>query len=278
MPKNPSNGGRASTDAAYSLLFALHKLTVLLSSVALMGAKRIDWKNGDTYFLGSMLTALAGAATLDFTGHGSALFHGTQKHGPQWMSQLVENVPLAAQFSILTSLAAFAILLLLGLKPFKERKELQEAIDGLGLSSGTGRRPEVVSIADREKLRKTALIKSFAVGPEKYRARLDDLQNATGWIIDEVKRSKVPTFVEISLIEKALPKKVTYEELAHKIQKPYQFIAGESLSGTVLAELEELPHLLVAGNDGIGKIDLPQRLSHGSSDEIRKGQSLRYRP
>ena len=62
MPKHTRDGKREAADTAYNLLFALHKSAVFLSSVAFMGAKRIDWKNGDTYFLGSMLAVLAGAA------------------------------------------------------------------------------------------------------------------------------------------------------------------------------------------------------------------------
>ena len=253
MTKKLGNYGPGSADTTHNLIFALRRVAVLLSSVALMGVRRIDRKNGDTYFLGTALAVLAGAAALDFTGHGSVLVHAARAYGPPWLPETVESIHPAARFGILFSLAASAVLLLLGLKPFREKKGLQEAVDGLGLSSGTGRKPEVVSIADRGKMKKTALIKSFAVGPEKYRARLDDLQSATGWIIDGIRRSKDPTFVEIDLTEKALPKKIAYGELAHKVRKPYQFVVGESLSGTVLADLEGLPHLLVAGMTGSGK-------------------------
>ena len=155
--------------------------------------------------------------------------------------------------AVFLALHVFA-LVLLGIAPYRQKNAFQRAVDSLGLSSGTGEKPRVVSVRDCGGLKKTAIIRSFGVGPERYRAKADDLQSATGWVVGKIARNKTnPTVVEIHLTEKELPDKVEYEEVAENISQPYRFPVGVSLAGPVSADLDELPHLLIAGVTGSGK-------------------------
>ncbi len=151
-------------------------------------------------------------------------------------------------------LVCFGVLFGLGIKPFRERLMLQNAIDDLGFETKTGKKPTIVSIEHKGDLKKTVTVASVGIGPAMYQSKLDNFQSATKWIIDDIQRSPSDsTHIVIKMTEKALPKRIDFQDIVEKITKPYQIILGQSLSGMVSVVLEDLPHLLIAGATGGGK-------------------------
>ena len=166
----------------------------------------------------------------------------------------IAKIPTEALMATLSFLGIMGTLLGFGLVPYKEKQAVQAAIDSLGLSTATGQRPKVISLEDKEDFKRVVRIQSFGLGPDIYLNKQDNLQSALKWEIEEIKRDESdPTFIEMLLSKKELPQKLPLKSLMGEIITPYQFIIGKSQSGILTANLEELPHLLIAGVTGRGK-------------------------
>ena len=164
------------------------------------------------------------------------------------------KIPTGALMATLTFLGILGTLLGFGLAPYKEKQAVQAAIDSLGLSTATKQRPKVISFEDKEDFKRIVRIQSFGLGPEIYLKKQDNLQSALKWEIEEIKRDESdPTFIEMLLSKKELPQKISLKSLMGEIVNPYQFVVGKSQTGILTANLEELPHLLIAGVTGRGK-------------------------
>ncbi len=164
------------------------------------------------------------------------------------------TIPEGIQFGILFCIISLLFLFALGLSLYREIVALQTSLDSLGLSNAQGKMPRVVSIEARSGLKKMARIESFGIGPENYIRRKDDLQGTMNWEIEQIGRdANNPIFIKILLTKKRLPRKIGLASLMGEIGRPYQFVVGKSQTGVIVANLEELPHLLIAGVTGRGK-------------------------
>ena len=165
----------------------------------------------------------------------------------------LSSYPFAVHFFTIWTVSGALAVFFLGIKPFGEKKAFQDAIDALGLATGTGKKPRVLSIVDRGNRKKTVTIYSYGVAPKDYTERRERLQSSLDWILGDIRRGEKPKTVEIDVTEKELPKMLPYGRAVGEATGPYEFPVGWSLSGMVTARLEELPHLLIAGATGSGK-------------------------
>ena len=240
-------------DAGIKLIMAFLAVTGATFRLAWLGWRQVDWRNWGLYtgHLGPMLATFF-IATVDGT-HLVIL----NELFPSVLT--IDRLNWTARFPWyvhwvgLYLAANFLTLVVLGIKPFRERLCFQEAIDHLGLKTGTGKRPKLSSLVDLGDFKKKATLFSPGLGKDHYEKGKESIQTSLGWKIDRIERGKRPNVVEIYLAEKELPQKLDYRELLPQIKRPYQFAVGESFRGTVLAKLEDLPHLLVAGVTGAGK-------------------------
>ena len=74
---------------------------------------------------------------------------------------------------------------------------IQNALDDFWFATKVGTKPKVVSISDRGEHKKSVFIKSIGIGPEKYRAKLDNLKSSV--------KAKDSSFIVIKMTEEALP-------------------------------------------------------------------------
>ena len=144
------------------------------------------------------------------------------------------------------------ILILVGIGPYYERRSYQKKLDEVKLKSGFGTLPKVMSIA-KDEYKTRILIDSKGVGKDRYEAKKGDLMASFGSMIESFKEGWSPRYIEILLTAKMLPKKISYFERMHHLEKPYSFLVGESLAGPIVVDMGKLPHLLIAGSTGGGK-------------------------
>ena len=245
----PNKNQRDSERIVVNIAKSLSALTIIFW----MGFCRISWSNKSLYthhFLPMLMTFFVLAYDWAYLYWFSRIFPNVLT--PWRVGQMIEAHWL---FHLILLVLGFNTLSVIvwGIKPWKEKKAFQAAIDDLGLVTSTGKRPRVLSIADAKKGKKIVNIMSVGVGPEQYEKRFDDLQSSIDWRIDNISRDEKNRFVKIFLTEGALPEQVDYSALEEKINRSYQFVVGESSSGTILTAIDDLPHLLIAGVTGGGK-------------------------
>ena len=256
MPrKNPSEEfGENIAKIAENIAVGLFKTASLACAVALMGAKRIPWARWDVYLYGLLPIFLSSFfLTIRRGGRASLLVSSAENHLYDWQMEILTVLPWTAHCLILFLISIFAILVIFGIKPFQERKAFQEAIDALGLKTGTGRAPKVASITDGKNGKKTILISSYGIGPEAYKSKIDNLQSSIEGKISAIGRAANPTFVEIAVTTERFPEKVEFCQYEPLLLDSGQFLIGETDDKVVSERIEALPHLLIAGTTGGGK-------------------------
>ncbi len=234
--------------AVQQAVFAIYKNLRPVVETAVMGAWRMKWTHRE--FLLCELLCPVFWMFVTARDHRYLDWFGGLLH-PWILGKLLE-IPWAYHWTALYLLYFLGLSVAKGIKPYKEKKDIQEALDGLEFKSGN-RRPRVASILDKGDFKKVVTVSSFGVGPNRYKERKDDLQNSLSWIVNDIRRSKIPKCVDIFLTEKELAKRVDYDDVSSRITRPYGFVVGESFSGIVTAALPDLPHLLIAGVTGSGK-------------------------
>ena len=255
MPNYDRKAGKAVESMATSIqnvVVALFKVFVLALSIAWTGAEKIDWKRGRTYTDAPYLLIPAFLATAPLA-KTSLLVGFGQDFLPPLPMEFLAAVPWTAHFGAVSLGTVFFLFVALGIGPYQEIASSQEAIDSLGLKTGTGRRPKVVSVTNTKNGKKTVLVSSYGIGPEAYKSRIDDLQSGLGGRIGTIRRARNPRFVEITVTGRELPGAVNFSQLGPALREPGQFLVGFGEGGEMNERIDALPHLLVAGTTGGGK-------------------------
>ncbi len=253
MPSESNKAAGEIFDAIVKIIMALILATGIAFQLAWLGRKRVHWRDLNLYInhLGPMLVVfflwtVDGGHLAFFHALASEVFTIDRLH---WTT----CYPWPVHWVALYMTANFLTLVALGVSPFREMRRFQAALDELGFKTGTGKKPKLLSLVDLGNFKKKAIVYSPGIGKDRYEKQKDDLQTSLGWKIDRIVRAKTANRVAFTLTEKELPSRVDYGELLPQVRHPYQFAVGESFGGTVLAKLEDLPHLLVAGVTGSGK-------------------------
>ena len=144
------------------------------------------------------------------------------------------------------------ILILLGIFPYRQKRFYQKKLDVLGLSSGNGISPKILSVTKEEHKTKL-LIDSLGIGKERYETKKGDFMASFGSFIESFRQGRSPRYIEIFLTSRLLPKSISFFAMEREFKKPYSFLVGESLGGSISATMDTLPHLLIAGSTGGGK-------------------------
>ena len=144
-------------------------------------------------------------------------------------------------------------LMAMGVRPYLTWRKYQRAIDCLALTSGIGLRPTLVRVSADGEHRTKLVVKSEGLGIDRYESKRGDLEAALGAVIESIKPSGSPRFVEIRLTQSRIPEKCEYKGLLSRITRPNSFLVGESLGGLLIQCIRDLPHLLIAGASGEGK-------------------------
>ena len=160
----------------------------------------------------------------------------------------------SSQYLLLTGIFLVASLFYCGFKPFRRQVIFQKAIERAGLKTATGEKPKVKAIVPIGECRLKVIVETYGVGLNKFEAQKDSLIAGFRQTVESISRHKDKGKVEIILCECELPKVVSFHELYGHVKEPYSFIVGQSINGVATQKIQSLPHLLISGATGGGKL------------------------
>jgi len=246
---------KGNSHEAEKFLENLGKFFLIVFQVVIEGIKRANWKCPITvglftiiysivfFVLGYRLTFVDFLRWLDlgiFTPFKLQRFAG--------LGELIHGL-------LLMFLYWFSALFCYGLRPYREKRKIEKGLQDLNIKSGLNCRPKLIDLQKLGPCKTKIVLLSRGVGIEHYENRIRDMESCFDQLVESIKIGSSPKYVEIMLTSKVLPKTCHFKEMVQKVQKPYSFVIGESLSGTMVKSIMTIPggHLLVAGTTGGGK-------------------------
>lgn len=214
-----------------NIVLMLCKSLYALARVCLFGWRRIDFKDLNTL---SFFLLINGIPLL--------VLFGAQPH-----SQSINLVlPLMAVLTVITLLAC-------GFKPFSRHVLFQKAIVRAGLKTAMGEIPKIKAIVPIGEHRIKVIVDTVGVGINKFRTQQDSLTAGFRTKVEDIAYGKDMGKIELILCTQDLPRMVSFHELYPRIKEPCSFIVGQSIKGTIVQQIQSLPHLLISGATGGGK-------------------------
>ena len=221
----------SNSDIVENLVMMLCKSFYALARVCLFGWRRIDFKNLNTL---SFFLLINGIPLL--------VLFGTHHHS----QAIIFVLPLMAMLAVMTLFAC-------GFKPFSRHVLFQKAIVRAGLKTALGEIPKIKAIIPIGEHRLKVIVDTVGVGINKFRTHQDSLTAGFRTKVEDIVHGKDMGKVELILCERDLPSMVTFHGLYRRINEPCSFIVGQSIKGTIVQQIQSLPHLLISGATGGGK-------------------------
>ncbi|MGB0455250.1 MAG: FtsK/SpoIIIE domain-containing protein [Bacteriovoracaceae bacterium] len=168
--------------------------------------------------------------------------------------KISESIGIYNEIILSLTFWVFLFFLFIGIKPFSIRQKYQKGIDRLSFKSGLDEKPDIINVEYLNENRTKLMVKSFGIGLDRYKSKLDDLRASVGQLVESVKYDeKDNSLVEIYLAKKPLTKLIKFSDAEQYANKAYHFVIGKSLQGIITQDLTELPHLMIGGTSGGGK-------------------------
>jgi S-DNA-T family DNA segregation ATPase FtsK/SpoIIIE len=135
----------------------------------------------------------------------------------------------------------------------KERlvKKLTEVFQSVGLKNNLGKMPNFIFDRPLDEVTRKLRLTRATLPLETFQKAKNSLESALQIYIDEIKEERAKGTVDIIYAHKAMPEIFTLKDVSH-IPK-LEFIVGTTRSQEMRANLNQVPHLLVAGQTGGGK-------------------------
>ena len=214
-----------------NIVLMLCKSLYALAQVCYFGWRRIDFKDLNTLTFFMLINGIP-----------LLILFGTHHH-----SQAIHFVlPLTGALAVITLFAC-------GLKPFSRHVLFQKAIVRAGLKTAMGEIPKIKAIVPIGEHRLKVIVDTVGVGINKFRTQQDSLTAGFRTKVEDIAYGKDMGKVELILCTRDLPSMVSFHELYPRIKEPCSFIVGQSIKGTVVQQIQSLPHLLISGATGGGK-------------------------
>ena len=214
-----------------NLVLMLCKSLYALARVCYFGWRRIDFKNLNTL---SFFLSINGIPLL--------VLFGTLPY--QQAINLV--LPLMGTLAVITLFAC-------GFAPFSRHILFQKAIVRAGLKTATGEIPKIKAIVPIGEHRLKVIVDTVGVGINKFKTQQDSLSAGLRQKVEDIAYGKDMGKIELILCKHDLPHMVGFHALYPKSKEPSSFIVGQSIKGTVVQQIQSLPHLLISGATGGGK-------------------------
>ena len=231
---------------------AFWKVTVILFQMVGHGLKRIDFKSIEFKVYGLCFVGFVFGLT-----YRHRYINWAHKVAPEvfteWVSLILKSSPWPLHYMLIFTWMGFVVLILLGLRSYREKQSFQKKLNEVNLKSGQGTPPKIVAIEKSGEFRTRLVINSKGVGLDTYSAKKSDLASSFNSLIESIQPGRSPQFVEILLTTKVLPTRVDLASMIGYLKKPYSIVVGESLGGIVTTDISTLPHMLIAGSTGGGK-------------------------
>ncbi len=165
----------------------------------------------------------------------------------------LRTVPKSVHLGFLIVFTLYTLGIILGFKTYIRNKKLQKDLDAIGLSNGIGTKPKIIREIEIDENKSKIQIVAKGIGRNRFEEKKDDLESCFERIIENVIVLPDRKTIEILVCKKAISKMVSFYEVVTTLKNPYNFMVGESANGMVVADIRELPHLLIAGSTGGGK-------------------------
>ncbi|MDO9181361.1 MAG: FtsK/SpoIIIE domain-containing protein [Bacteriovorax sp.] len=250
---NNKNKATSGSDGLEKFGLAIATIVGITSIVAWTGLRKIKIKSEE--FICLFPTILFSLFLISYSDY--AYLRWLKKILPTYFTKNVvlflRTIPKVWHFSILIIFTLYTIGILLGFKAYFRRRKLQKDLDTTGLTNAQGQMPKVISEVEIDENRSKVLVTAKGIGCDRFEAKKGDLQSSFGRIIESIKVLSDQTTLEILMCKNALRKILTYHEAETALKNPYNFLIGESANGILVADIRELPHLLIAGSTGGGK-------------------------
>ncbi|MBF0363669.1 MAG: DUF87 domain-containing protein [Oligoflexia bacterium] len=130
----------------------------------------------------------------------------------------------------------------------------QNRLNRLGLTNGISSKPTIESISEEEFNRKKVVIYNGGIGIKQFQNKQDDLEATFGQKVESISSNDLsPEYTIVMLTKNNWPKVVKFSSLNNMDLPRDHFIIGHTLKGVITQNINELPHMLIAGTTGSGK-------------------------
>jgi S-DNA-T family DNA segregation ATPase FtsK/SpoIIIE len=176
-----------------------------------------------------------------------AAFHG------KFLDWLYSTNP-TYHYKTIFFIGVLTVIIVLGSRVLMEKARIQESFEAIGLKNALGVTPKLVSRKRNDQWSETYVFHANSVSLEQWEAKRSSLETVLNSEIESITRCRDLNFIAVKTTTKTLPNFVSFKELA-SVAPPLEgsFFVGDSKTGLIMAKLEDLPHLLIAGTTGGGK-------------------------
>ncbi|MBF0362733.1 MAG: hypothetical protein HQK49_17070 [Oligoflexia bacterium] len=142
---------------------------------------------------------------------------------------------------------------LYGFPQYCKISKFQKLLDRLGITNGVKNKPRITEVKDEDFNRTKIVMANNGVGIKLFQNKQDDLEATFGEKIESITHDSNPGYTKIILSKYHWPKVVKFSSLSSFDLPKDHFILGQSSNGIVTQNINELPHMLIAGTTGSGK-------------------------
>lgn len=133
----------------------------------------------------------------------------------------------------------------------KLAKQLTEIFTNSGLKSATGKLPSFIFDKPIDEFTRRLRLKKAGQSHEKFKSAKEDLESGLQVFIDEVVENREKGTIDLIYSHTQLENFFELKDL--DLLKENAFLVGKGRSKNVIGKIEDTPHLLVAGQTGMGK-------------------------
>lgn len=245
-----TSGGSAGLE---KLGLAMATVVGITSIIAWTGLRKIKIKSEE--FICLFPTILFSLFLISYSDY--AYLRWLNKILPTYFTKNVvlflRTIPKVWHFSFLIIFTLYTLGIVLGFTTYIRKRKLQKSLDTIGLSNAQGLAPKVIREIEIDENKSKVHITAKGIGRDRFEAKKNDLESSFERIIEGINILQDRKTLEILLCKKELRKMLTFYEAIPALKNPYNFLIGESANGIVVADIRELPHLLIAGSTGGGK-------------------------
>ncbi|MBF0299779.1 MAG: hypothetical protein HQK51_13725 [Oligoflexia bacterium] len=147
------------------------------------------------------------------------------------------------------------ILIIHGFPYYALMNRFQNRLNRAGLSNGLNWKPKVASINEESFNRTKLTIYNGGIGINEFQNKKDIFEASFGRKIEAITSDELsPEYTVIMFTKNNWPKVVKFSSICNNINLHRDhFILGHTLKGIVTQDINELPHMLIAGSTGSGK-------------------------
>ena len=244
---------KQDTDNLTRFFDASVKVTAIVSQISWEGVKRFPMRN--LYFWAASILAVFLVYKFTVGGdHINFLYRQfPNKFMAKFLKALWRTFPHWVHFSGVLFPFYFIPAFMLGLKPYRERKRLQQAINRLNFKNGMGLNPKLSKVKMLDAHRTELTLYCPGIGGDQFEEKRDALTSSLGKRIEAIVKNYEQNGVKIILTTKRMSTHVPFENVCYKLKHDGEFLIGETESGAKVQSIKDLPHVLIAGSTGGGK-------------------------